>query len=533
MGLEATNPILDELSRLSPGAQAALLQAHQATQAPAQAPAAIPPPSGAVKIPAIGQTDDKKNVQSVQSQPAYAKQTTVLQKPSSIPAPEPAPSMANMSTGAMPNFPQNIAPAIAKPVRGTLGGDEAERQRLMSQGSGISQIHNKIEDSKFGQNHPTLGKILGWGAQIPLQVLGGAVGTAFPGIAAGIPGTQMHHNMLLNQANNAVRQDEAMEKEKASTGLQNAEAYQKLHPTDKYTTVDTDEGKMRFDQKTGEIAPLTVNGQTVQSAGKKTAPVLHETDQGLMLVNPETKEVTPLTYGGQPLMPKSAAPKNTKEQLQAKLVEAQNKGDTNTARHLQQQLKDIDPLAENRISVSIQGQQNANNRGESNVSRQDVRAHDKAYVQPAEAVEKSYNMMDHAYKEYKAAQAKGQDLPTGAQSMLALSTHLATTFGNVKGARVTKDMIAEHLGARSISDDALVAVQKLTNGDRLSPAQWDAFHDMIKQSRNLSWQIAVKEANRKHIPVDFLPPDLQNETGGQGGGKEIRYKIVGGKLVAQ
>jgi hypothetical protein len=330
------------------------------------------------------------------------------------------------------------------------------------------------------------------------------------------PGTELHHLALLKQDNNAIKQDEETEKEKSATGLQNAETYQRLHPAEKYTTIDSDEGKMRFNPATGEVAPLTVNGQSLQSPGKKAAPVLHVTDQGLMMVNPETKEVTPLTYGGQPLMPKSAAPKNTKEQLQAKLVEAQNKGDTNTAKHLQQQLKDIDPLAENRISVSIQGQQNANNRGESNVSRQDVRAHDKAYVQPAEAVEKSYNMMDHAYNEYKAAQAKGQDLPTGAQSMLALSTHLGTTFGNVRGARVTKDMIAEHLGARSISDDALVAVQKLTNGDRISPAQWDAFHDLIKQSRNLSWQTAVKEADRKHIPVDFLPPDLQNKTGGQG-----------------
>jgi hypothetical protein len=165
--------------------------------------------------------------------------------------------------------------------------------------------------------------------------------------------------------------------------------------------------------------------------------------------------------------------------------------------------------------------QNTNNRAEATANRQEVRLHDKAYVQPAESVEKSYQMMDHAYNEFKDAKAKGQDLPTGAQSMLALSTHLATTFGNVKGARVTKDMIAEHLGARSIGDDALVAVQKLTNGDRLSPAQWDAFHDLIKQSRNLSWQTAVKEADRKQIPVDFLPPDLQGTSGnasGSGGG---------------
>lgn len=147
-----------------------------------------------------------------------------------------------------------------------------------------------------------------------------------------------------------------------------------------------------------------------------------------------------------------------------------------------------------------------------NAPRQDILAHDKAYVQPAETVEKSYQMMNDAYNEYENARRQGKTLPTGAQSMLALSTHLSTTFGNVKGARVTKDMIHEHLGARSIGDDALVAIQKLTNGDQLSPGQWTAFHDLIKQSRNLSWSTAVKEAARKHIPMDFLPPDLQQIT---------------------
>jgi hypothetical protein len=86
--------------------------------------------------------------------------------------------------------------------------------------------------------------------------------------------------------------------------------------------------------------------------------------------------------------------------------------------------------------------------------------------------------------------------------MLALSTHLATTFGNVKGSRVTKDMIEHHLGARSVSDTALVAMQRLTNGDTLSPAQWDAFHDLIGQSRQLQWQNVLEEGARRHMQID-------------------------------
>ena len=123
----------------------------------------------------------------------------------------------------------------------------------------------------------------------------------------------------------------------------------------------------------------------------------------------------------------------------------------------------------------------------------------------AQDTDKSYAMFQHAYQEYQDA---GGKLPTGAQSMLALSTHLQTTFGNVKGSRVTKDMIREHLGARSISDDALAGIQKLTSGDVLSPKQWKAFNDLITQSRNQTWKNAVDNAHYRGLPADFLPEDL-------------------------
>jgi len=83
----------------------------------------------------------------------------------------------------------------------------------------------------------------------------------------------------------------------------------------------------------------------------------------------------------------------------------------------------------------------------------------------------------------------------------------------VKGARITKDMIEHHLGARGVSDSALVAIQRLTNGDVLSPAQWEAFHGLIKQSRDISWHQAAREADRAGLPLDFLPEDLQGAYG--------------------
>lgn len=129
----------------------------------------------------------------------------------------------------------------------------------------------------------------------------------------------------------------------------------------------------------------------------------------------------------------------------------------------------------------------------------------KDVVNKAYDVEKSFQMMQRAYGEYVDAASHGHSLPTGAQSMLALSTHLATTFGNVKGSRVTKDMIREHLGARSIGDEALVAMQRLTNGDQLSSQQWKAFNDLVGQSRNETWKNAISMAKDQKIGIGFLP----------------------------
>jgi hypothetical protein len=118
----------------------------------------------------------------------------------------------------------------------------------------------------------------------------------------------------------------------------------------------------------------------------------------------------------------------------------------------------------------------------------------------AQDTEKSYEMFNEAFGQRK-------DAKSGAQSMLALSQHLATTFGTVKGARVTKDMIEHHLGARNVSDSLQVAAQKLINGDVLSENQWEGFRELITNARRQTWNNTVKQAHSMGLPVtsDMLP----------------------------
>lgn len=165
----------------------------------------------------------------------------------------------------------------------------------------------------------------------------------------------------------------------------------------------------------------------------------------------------------------------------------------------QQYYKDRQPFGAQKIQIEQQRADTA----DVAAGRKDTDFIDKTYVKPANDVEKSYQMFMDAYNNRNNAK-------TGAESMLALSTHLTTTFGNVKGARITKDMIEHHLGARNISDSAQVAIQKLTTGDVLSANQWDAFKGLISQSRNLSWDTVQKEAKRRGVDVSgSLPDDLK------------------------
>ena len=383
---------------------------------------------------------------------------------------------------------------VADAPKGTLEGDRAEVQRLKSTGPGVDQVQN-----------PTLrgiGKVA--------DVLGGILA---PGLTAKIPGTTLHNQVLLGQANKAVTGDEANAEKEAQTGLQTAQAG--AVPSEiaerEATTAKTQQETENLKNPVPKVG-LTPEEQTYNDLLGSVNP-----DTGKNYTHAEALKA--IKEVGQEVKPEIQPHITYDSGIPVSVTGSKGTWDVNDPK-LPEELK---PLVQAAIRAHGQHTQEdaekqarafaaAAARSGDSATRKDVAAHDKAYVQPAEATEKSYQMMDHAYKEYEDARKQGKELPTGAQSMLALSTHLATTFGNVKGSRVTKDMIAEHLGARSISDDALVAFQKLTNGDKLSPAQWDAFHDLIKQSRNLSWGTAVKEAARKKIPIDFLPTDLQDRT---------------------
>ena len=131
-------------------------------------------------------------------------------------------------------------------------------------------------------------------------------------------------------------------------------------------------------------------------------------------------------------------------------------------------------------------------------------AFQKNYIDNSEKIETAYQMYQHAMEAYRRG-----DRQTGASTMLALSQHIGTTFGQVKNSRQTRDLIEQHKNAIGLVDRLERFGNSLVTGDELSESQMKEFGDQIAAFRKLQWEQATKEAKRQNENIDFLPPDLE------------------------
>lgn len=206
--MAAMNPILTEIQGLSPEAKGALGMAGHtlptpAATASATAPASISP---GMLLPRPAARPEPGPISMGGSPPPLA-------MPSTSP---------DLVTG--PNRGQAMMTNGESTPMGTMAGDSAERSRLLSTGSGISQIGNRIENSRLGEAHPFLGKLLGGLAQGAATVGDIGLSAVAPEIAVNTPGTEYHHQALLNHASGALNQDVGNAQKEAQTASENATA---------------------------------------------------------------------------------------------------------------------------------------------------------------------------------------------------------------------------------------------------------------------------------------------------------------------
>ncbi|MGB9408769.1 MAG: hypothetical protein WCA89_14620, partial [Terracidiphilus sp.] len=230
------NPILD-----NPALRAAFMAAQGGAQQPQQPQGATMPPAGQQPPPQVSLPD------APMTPPAPSKQPVVL-----------AP------------FGQKSGPVAQ---RGTQERDEQERERLLSTGSGLSQIHSRIESAM--PNHTVLGKVLGIGAQ-GLATLGDiGLRTVLPITESMIPGTAGYHAAQLGHVNQALTQDIGNAGKEAETGnLQSEislhEAQAKNMPLQQQLTAG--EQGLKVDSN-GRLVPQS---QEEQSPGFKTQEELKQ-----------------------------------------------------------------------------------------------------------------------------------------------------------------------------------------------------------------------------------------------------------------
>ena len=329
--------------------------------------------------------------------------------------------------------------------------------------------------------------------------IGNAVGnTLVPGAMVNIPGAELHNALdyALKQRELAGLQKQDTEEQDAAQrrALEAAQTAKLLNPEEKYTTLQTDQGVMKFDPKTGEAIPLEVNGKQVMPPDKHVAPVLHETDQGLMLVDPSTGQVKPLTLNGKPLMPKQKDV-TAENDLKNQILDAEQRGDTAAVNKLQKQLEDLNPLGQQRISISL------GNEGR----KQDMQGRQTVYkvYQPALDSSERFNVMAKNYEDA----IKNHDQ----QAMLSLlANHLGMTMGLQKGARLTRDIIREAQESRPWLQGLQAKFDKngYLQGVNLTPEQMrqmvnlgrDRFSEDVRKAKNEASYLGAEDEGPAREP---------------------------------
>lgn len=182
-------------------------------------------------------------------------------RPDQVAANLPAPALGNniAMPSAAPSIRMPALPAvslISPPTR--LQKDETERERLLSTGSGVDQVHNPLMRG------------IARAADITASVFA-------PRFAKFSPGTTLHHDYLVGQAMNNVAKDQAEEQataqtanEAAATAHTNAATDAIINKPDKYTPIQTDSGFAAFDPSTGKAAPVLGPDGTQIGAPDKT-----------------------------------------------------------------------------------------------------------------------------------------------------------------------------------------------------------------------------------------------------------------------
>ncbi len=173
---------------------------------------------------------------------------------------------------------------------------------------------------------------------------------------------------------------------------------------------------------------------------------------------------------------------STKEGLQQKLVDAENSGDTATANKLKQQLKDLDPAAEQRMSFTV------NQAGAKEAKAGDAQT-EKEYTYTRGKWDK--DLSTYSAQNEKLAEAS-QLIGNGAlgDALGAIKSLSGLASGAGSGVRITQAELNSIAKARGLGGDFQAALQKFGDGRNLTPQQETQLKGILAGVQNVA---SIKE----------------------------------------
>lgn len=117
------------------------------------------------------------------------------------------------------------------------------------------------------------------------------------------------------------------------------------------------------------------------------------------------------------------------------------------------------------------------------------------------------------------AEKRGQQGPLGGgpylngpESMQFVANHIAMTFGSVKGARIGRDIIEQHVKARDLDQSTEAMAQRVLSGGVITYTQAQQMMDTAKINRAQAWKQAQDAASQYGVPNAVKPPsDIGSE----------------------
>jgi hypothetical protein len=171
-------------------------------------------------------------------------------------------------------------PQSVKAPRGTVQGDQAKRTHDLTTGSGISQIAQKVEGSKLGQEHPLLGKILG-GVGKGLATAGDiGLSAIAPALAINLPGTEYHHLADIHGLNKQIGAESKEQQAEATTGAENARTALEEKQTEQIPLTDQRQREAVNGQLAEHGLQLGDDGKIVPVSAENLSPELAAKLQG-------------------------------------------------------------------------------------------------------------------------------------------------------------------------------------------------------------------------------------------------------------